>query len=116
MELHHRTPPTTAQVVTLISLRIISPPESEAIGFDDFPEFTWVVEKIEEWLHRIGQVFQQDPKLFRLLVYMPKLKEGDTTPDPQTWCNGFVEGMAYHREKWEPLLSAKGGSKGSLRS
>ncbi len=73
---------------------VLSPPESEAIGFDDFPEFTWVVEKIEEWLFRIGRVFQQDPEMFRLLVYMPKLKEGDTTPDPQTWCNGFVEAMA----------------------
>ena len=26
-------------------------------------------------------MFQQDPEKFRLLVYMPKLKEGDTTPD-----------------------------------
>ena len=40
---------------------VLSPPESEAIGFDDFPEFTWVVEKIEEWLLRIGRVFQQTP-------------------------------------------------------
>jgi len=40
-------------------------------------------------------VFQQDPEMFRLLVYMPKLKEGDTTPDPQTWCNGFVEAMVF---------------------
>jgi len=40
---------------------------------------------------------------FRLLVYMPKLKEGDTTPDPQTRCNGFVEGMAYKRENWAPV-------------
>ena len=61
---------------------VLSPPESEAIGFDDFPEFTWAVEKIEEWLLRIGRVFQQDPEMFRLLVYMPKLKEGDTTPAP----------------------------------
>jgi hypothetical protein len=53
-----------------------------------------VVEKTEELLLRIGRVFQQDPEMFRLLVYMPKLKEGD----PQTWCNGFVEAMAYHRE------------------
>jgi uncharacterized protein len=88
---------------------VLSPPESEAIGFDDFPEFTWVAEKIEEWLLRIGQVFQQDPELFRLLVYMPKLKEGDTTPDPQTWCNGFVEGMAYNRENWEPIFATKFG-------
>jgi hypothetical protein len=35
---------------------VLSPPESEAIGFDDFPEFTWVVEKIEEWRFRIGRV------------------------------------------------------------
>jgi uncharacterized protein len=88
---------------------VLSPPESEAIGFDDFPEFTWVVEKIEEWLLRIGRVFQQDPEMFRLLVYMPKLKDGDTTPDPQTWCNGFVEGMAYNREDWAPIFATKSG-------
>jgi uncharacterized protein len=88
---------------------ILSPPESEAIGFDNFPDFSWVAEKIEDWLLRIHQVFEEDPELLSLLVYMPKLKEGDTTPDPQTWCNGFVEGMAYHQEKWAPLLSAKGG-------
>ena len=76
---------------------ILSPPESEAIGFDNFPEFSWVVEKTEELLLRIGRVFQQDPEMFRLLVYMPKLKEGDTTPDPQNCCNGFGEAMAYHR-------------------
>ena len=88
---------------------VLSPPESEAIGFDNFPDFSWVAEKIEEWLLRIRGVFQQDPEMFSLLVYMPKLKEGDTTPDPQTWCNGFVEGMAYNREKWVPLLSTKRG-------
>jgi hypothetical protein len=67
------------------------------------------VEKTEELLFRISRVFQQDPEMFRLLVYMPKLKEGDTTPDPQTWCNGFVEAMAYHREDWVPLLSTEAG-------
>jgi yecA family protein len=64
-----------------------------------------------EWLLRIKQAFEEDPELFKLLVYMPKLKEGDTTPDPQTWCNGFVEGMAYNRENWLPLLSTEGGFK-----
>ena len=88
---------------------VLSPPESEAIGFDDFPEFTWVAEKTQELLLRIDRVFQQDPEMFRLLVYMPKLEEGVTTPDPQTWCNGFVEAMAYHREDWVPLLSTEGG-------
>src|ERR1700730_16197833 len=88
---------------------VLSPPGSEAIGFDNFPEFSWVVEKIEELFLRIGRVFQQDPEMFRLLVYMPKLKEGDTTPDPQTWCNGFVEAVAYHREAWVPLLSTEAG-------
>jgi hypothetical protein len=62
----------------------LSPPESEAIGFDNFPEFSWVVEKTEELLLRIGRVLQQDPEMFRLLVYMPNLKVGDRTPDPQT--------------------------------
>jgi hypothetical protein len=40
---------------------VLRPPEAEAISFDDFSEFTWVVEKIEEWLLRIGRVFQQTP-------------------------------------------------------
>jgi hypothetical protein len=74
--------------------------------FDNFPEFSWVVEKIEELLLRIGRVFQQDPEMFRLLVYMPKLKEGDTTPDPQTWCNGFVEGVKSWGSTIELLWSA----------
>jgi hypothetical protein len=52
---------------------VLSPPESEAIGFDNFPEFSWVVEKTQELLLRIGRVFQQDPEMFHLLVYMPKL-------------------------------------------
>src|SRR5271167_4558824 len=52
---------------------------------------------------------------FRLLVYMPKLKEGDTTPDPQTRCNGFVEGMAYKRENWAPVCNESSVSRGSLR-
>ena len=77
---------------------VLSPPESEEIGFDNFPEFSWAVEKTEELLLRIGRVFQQDPEMFRLLVYMPKLKEGDTTSDPRTWCNGFVEDGVQSRK------------------
>jgi hypothetical protein len=50
---------------------VLSPPESEAIGYDNFPEFSWVAEKTEELLFRIGRVFQQDPEMFQLLVYMP---------------------------------------------
>ena len=53
---------------------------------------------------RISLVFQQDPEMFRPLVYMPNLKEGDTTPDPRSWCSGFAEAMMYHRKAWEPLL------------
>ena len=67
------------------------------------------MERTEELLLRIGRVFQQDPEMFRLLIYMPKLNEGDTTPDPQTWCKGFFEAMAYHREAWVPLLSTEAG-------
>ena|ERR1700676_4898853 len=37
---------------------ILSPPESEAIGFDNFPDFSWVAEKIEEWLLRIRTPFE----------------------------------------------------------
>jgi uncharacterized protein len=89
---------------------ILSPPESEELAFDIFPEFNWVVEKTEEMFLRIGRVFEEDPEVFRLLVYMPRLKEGDTTPDPQTWCNGFLEAMAYHREDWEEFLATEAGS------
>jgi hypothetical protein len=36
---------------------VLSPPDSEAIGYDNFPEFGWVVEKTEEMLVRIRRVF-----------------------------------------------------------
>ena len=36
---------------------VLSPPESEEIGFDRFPEFNWVVEKTEELFFRIARVF-----------------------------------------------------------
>jgi uncharacterized protein len=88
---------------------VLSSPESEAIGFDDFPEYGWIAGRIEELHRRIGLVFQEGPEMFQLLVYMPNLKEGDTTPDSQTWCNGFVEGMAYNREKWVPLFASSLG-------
>jgi hypothetical protein len=78
---------------------VLSSPESEAIGFDDFPEYGWIAGRIEELHRRIGLVFQEGPEMFQLLVYMPNLEEGDTTPDSQTWCNGFVEGMAYNPGK-----------------
>ncbi len=91
---------------------VLSPPQSEAIGLENLAEFSWVEEKTEELFVQICRVFQQDPEMFSLLVYMPRLKEGDTTPDPQTWCNGFVEGMAYHRETWEPLLATGYGFQG----
>jgi hypothetical protein len=35
--------------------------------------------------------------MFRLLVCRPKLRESDTTPDPRTWCLGFVEAMMSPR-------------------
>jgi hypothetical protein len=60
--------------------------------------------KIRPRLHRsrlrvaASRVFQQDPEMFRVLVYMPKLKEGDTTSDPRTWCNGFVEDGVQSRK------------------
>ena len=88
---------------------VLSHPRSESIALDHLPEFRWLVEKIEELFLRISLVFQQDPEMFRPLVYMPNLKEGDTTPDPRSWCFGFAEAMMYHRKAWEPLLSMEGG-------
>jgi uncharacterized protein len=85
--------------------RVLDVPGSEGKGFNHHPEFNWVAEKIGEWILRISRVFQQDPEMFRLLVYRPNLEEGDTTPNPLSWCFGFVEGMMYHREDWKPLLS-----------
>jgi uncharacterized protein len=89
--------------------RVLSSDEAEAIDFEKFDELRWALEKTKEMHLRILRVFSQDPELFRLLVYMPKLKEGDTTPDPQTWCNGFVEGMAFNRDRWAPLFSSEFG-------
>jgi yecA family protein len=88
---------------------VLSHPQSEAIALDHLPEFRWLVGKIEEWFLRMSLVFQQDPEMFRPLVYIPNLKEGDTTPDPRSWCLGFVEAMMYHRKAWEPLFSIEGG-------
>jgi hypothetical protein len=55
---------------------VLSPPESEAFGFDNFPEFSWVVEKTEELLLRIRRVFQQDPEMFRLHGLYAKTEGG----------------------------------------
>ena len=80
-------------------------PHLRANGSVYIPEFNWVARKIEELIGRIIRVFEQDPKMFRLLVDRPKLKEGDSSPNPRSWCLGFVEAMAYYREDWKPLLS-----------
>jgi yecA family protein len=83
--------------------------DPSATDFADFPEFGWVEEKVDEWLLRIDRVLREEPRAFTLLVYQPKLKEGDTTPDPQTWCRGFVEAMEYHEEKWTPFFKSENG-------
>jgi hypothetical protein len=74
---------------------VLSPPESEAIGYDNFPEFSWVAEKTEELLFRIGRVFQQDPEMFRLLVY----KVIDSC-DSRVTRNLFRRGMRKHRPRF----------------
>ena len=88
---------------------VLNQPSSEGVGFDAFPEFEWVEEQINELNRRITEVFAEDPETYELFVHLPRLREGDDTPDPQTWCNGFVEGMAYNRDEWKPLLGARGG-------
>ncbi len=88
---------------------VLSHPQAEPLALDHLPEFCWLVEKIEELFLRIGLVFQQDPEMFRPLVYMRNLKEGGTTPDPRSWCFGFAEVIMYHRKAWEPLLSMEAG-------
>jgi uncharacterized protein len=88
---------------------VLSHPESEPIDYDGLPEFRWLMEKIAEWFFRISLVFQKDPEKFRPLFCLPNLKEGDTTPDPRSWCFGFAEAMMYYRKDWEPLLSMEGG-------
>jgi Uncharacterised protein family (UPF0149) len=70
---------------------VLSDPCLEASEFDHFPEFSWASEKIEELFLRISRVFQQDHQMFRPLFSQPELEEGDTTPDPRTWCLGFVQ-------------------------
>jgi uncharacterized protein len=88
---------------------VLSRPESEGIGFDAFPEFASVENHIEELHRRIKEVFAEDPETYQLFVHMPGLAKGDDTPDPQTWCNGFVEGMAYRRDEWKLIFEASGG-------
>ena len=84
---------------------VLSHPESEPIALDHLPEFCWLVEKVEELFLRLSLVFQQDPEMFRPLVYMRNLKEGGTTPDPRSWCFGFAEVMMYHRKDYAKLRS-----------
>ena len=79
---------------------VLSHPQSEPIALKHLPEFCWLVEKIEELFLRLSLVFQQDPEMFRPLVYMRNLKEGGTTPDPRSWCFGFAEAVIYHRKAW----------------
>src|ERR1700722_16816909 len=88
---------------------VLSHPQSEPIALNHLPEFCWLVEKVEELFLRISLVFQQDPEMFRPLVYVRNLKEGGTAPDPRSWCFGFTEAMMYHRKAWEPLLSMEAG-------
>jgi yecA family protein len=87
----------------------LSSEDPNETNFADFPEFGWVEAKVDEWLLRIGRVLQEEREMFALLVYQPKLKEGDTTPDPRTWCRGFLEAMEYHEEKWTPFLKSENG-------
>jgi len=79
------------------------------INSADFPEFAWVEEKVGDWLARIERVFREQPRAFTLLVYQPKLKEGDTTPDPQAWCLGFLEAMEYRKKEWTPFFESQNG-------
>ncbi len=88
---------------------VLSHPQSKPIALDHLPEFRWLVEKSEELFVRISLVLQQDPEMFRPLVYMQNLEDGDTTPNPRSWCFGFAEAMMYHRKAWEPLLSMEEG-------
>ena len=81
--------------------------ESRAIDFRSSPEFAWVQERINDWLDRIERVFQEQPRTFTLLVYLPKLNEGDTTPDPRSWCRGFIEAMEYHQNEWTPFFRSQ---------
>jgi yecA family protein len=76
--------------------------------FEDFAEFGWVGDKVDEWVGRINRVFREQPRAFTLLVHQPRLKEGETTPDPESWCRGFLEAMQYQEEAWTPFLEAPG--------
>jgi len=81
--------------------------ESRQVDFRSFPGFAWVEEKINDWLGRIERVFREQPRAFTLLVYQPKLNEGDATPDPQSWCRGFIEATEYHEDEWRPFFESK---------
>jgi uncharacterized protein len=85
------------------------PEQRSGVDLEDFPESAWVQEKIDEWLARIDRVFREQPRAFIMLVYQPKLREGDTTPDPQAWCRGFLEGMERHQDRWNSFLKSRHG-------
>ena len=87
----------------------LTPQRPSPINFADFSEFAWVEEKVGDWLARIERVFREQPRAFTLLVYQPKLKEGDTTPDPQAWCLGFLEAMEYRKKEWTPFFESQNG-------
>src|SRR6476619_5493181 len=48
---------------------VLSPPDSEELAYDSFPEFNWLAEKTEELFYRIALIFAEDPEAFRLLVH-----------------------------------------------
>ena len=87
----------------------LTPGDPVASDIEDFPESAWVEEKVDEWLHRIDRVFREQPRAFAPLVYQLKLDEGDATPDPQAWCRGFLDGMEYHEEDWNPFFKSRNG-------
>jgi yecA family protein len=78
-----------------------------AIDFADFPELAWVERKVDDWLTRIERVFREEPRAFTLLVHQPKLNEGDATPDPRAWCQGFLGAMEYRQKEWMPFLESR---------
>jgi uncharacterized protein len=87
--------------------RALSSRHRSMVDFSEFPEFAWVEEKVDDWLDRIDRVFREQPQTFTLLVHQPKLEEGDTTPDPQAWCQGFLQAMEYREEQWTPFLESQ---------
>ena len=68
-----------------------------------------MVEKTEEMFYPDRSGVRGRPRHVPPPGLHAKAEGGRHPPDPQTWCNGFVEAMDYYREDWEKFLATEAG-------